>query len=501
MNHEINAENLGPIERLTVKFNDYGVTVLSAPNGSGKSIFADACAKLASGKGRLPLRDGSRRGEVNGFGATITIGASTRHNGEFEVCHLEGRFDLAELVDPKLKSPEAADKRRIRALVGLTGVKADTALFKAHGAFGDFDHVVAPDSCNTDDLVEMAAKVKRDYEAAARMMENKAEKEFGTASGLYKAAESVDTSAQSDAAELQDAYDAARDEVTRLTEQAANYEHFAGRAQRAKQQLAEIEKCYSGLSVSAAKDSLSVATNAALAQSTVVAKLEEQLREERLKLERCDDRVERAEADVKAAVEHERMTEAARKAIDDMAGVEMPSDESQAAAAQAVRQAREALEQGVRIRDALKQKSLADQHKEAALDARRRAELYREAAGLTDEVLSSAIRCDEMRVASVDGEARLVVDHPKRGKNVPFHELSEGERWRIAINLGADQVGEGGLLVIPQDAWESLDVFTRPVIDQRGKERKVYILAPEATRHADDGKEIVCRGYEHSTAG
>ena len=96
------------------------VRILSAnQNANLKSIFLDAVSRLAEGKGKLPLRDGRKKGEVEGFGAHITIGRSTRHSGEFEILNLEGRFNLSELVDPKLKSPEACDRARIKALLRL----------------------------------------------------------------------------------------------------------------------------------------------------------------------------------------------------------------------------------------------------------------------------------------------------------------------------------------------------------------------------------------------
>ena len=160
MSKTISAENLGPIANLEFALNSPGVTVLVAPNGSGKTILLEAVQAAARGEGKLPLRDRTRKGKVEAFGAIITIGGTCRHTGGFEVSNLEGRFDLAGLVDPRIKTPSAADRSRIKALVSLTGVTASPTMFRNHEAFEDFDTVVTSASLETDDPVEMASKIK-----------------------------------------------------------------------------------------------------------------------------------------------------------------------------------------------------------------------------------------------------------------------------------------------------------------------------------------------------
>jgi glycogen operon protein len=59
------------------------VTVLVAPNGSGKSILLDAVQTAAIGTGKLPLRDRTKKGMFSAFGAVITIGGTCYSaNGE-----------------------------------------------------------------------------------------------------------------------------------------------------------------------------------------------------------------------------------------------------------------------------------------------------------------------------------------------------------------------------------------------------------------------------------
>lgn len=87
MSKEILAENLGPIEHAQFTLKEPGVTVLTAPNGSGKSILLEAVQAAAVGSGKLPLRDRTKKGRVEAFGAVITIGGTCRHTGQFSHAH------------------------------------------------------------------------------------------------------------------------------------------------------------------------------------------------------------------------------------------------------------------------------------------------------------------------------------------------------------------------------------------------------------------------------
>jgi hypothetical protein len=105
-------------------------------------------------------------------------------------------------------------------------------------------------------------------------------------------------------------------------------------------------------------------------------------------------------------------------------------------------------------------------------------------------VLSSCIKCPQLRVESDGKSARLVTD-TERGPSIPYHDLSDGEKWTIAIDIGADQVGEGGLLVISQIGWEGIDGANRQEIHHHAVSRGVYILTAEASSDPEAAHEIV----------
>lgn len=491
---EIHAENLGPITDLTFKLESHGVTVLKAPNGSGKSILLESVQAAARGKGKLPLRDRTKRGKVEAFGAKVTIGGTCRHTGEFEVANLEGRFDLASLVDPGLKTVAAADAQRIKALISLTDVKADPGLFKAHEAFKDFDEVVVLDSLETDDLCEMARRVKADYDDKARAKEKEGDTFDGKAAGLDPSSE-IDLTQEDNEEVLRLRYDDARDNKTRMDERVSSYLRTCDIRVNAEKELAELKQPENSVEeLEANRAHISAAYDS---EEQEIVKLQVQIEDLRKQLESSYAEQEKRKSavtlinsQINEAKTYESTKAALQRTIDSTKGVENPSEEDLADAKRKLEEAARAMEAGALVRKAKEDQSRAAQNRTAAKIARSTAQRYRDAGRSTDEVLSAAIQCASLRVESDGASARLVTD-TDRGKGIPYHDLSQGERWKIAIDLGADQVGEDGLLVIPQEAWESLDGHNRVLVHEHAKARKVYILTAEASEDPDAAKEIV----------
>lgn len=492
---QIEAENLGPIEHVKFSIDGPGVTVLVAPNGTGKSILLDAVASAARGKGKLPLRDRTKRGSVSAFGCNITIGASTRYTGQFEVQHIEGRFDLATLVDPQIKSPVAADKARIKALVMLTGVEADRALFERHQAFSDFTEVVPSDATTTDDLVDMASRVKQKYDAAALLAERAAVHQRGQAASLKT---DMDLSVEHDAVVLRQAYDAAHDRVVQLKHQQAAADEYARRIATAKSVLQNGSQHTIRDSIRDAKTSIenneqNIATTRA-EKDAVAAQIAE-LQRRQAELVAHEQSLASKNYGLKQQIAVcERQLEELAVAERAVAAVfsPPPSDEEMAQAVAAEAAAAAQMERGHRVREAIEKEQRAASYRTEAEKLEQKAARYRDAAKATDEVLSLSIDCKHLRVESDGDSARLVTD-TARGPGVAYHELSEGERWKIAIDIGADQVGKGGLLVISQVGWEGIDGRNRRLIHDHAVQREVYILTAEAASDPDARREIVAQ--------
>jgi len=482
--HSVSLENVGPIDHLSFALKGPGITVLKAPNGSGKSLALDAIQTAAAGKGKVPLRDHTKRGKVEAFGAKITVGGTCRHTGEFETQNLEGRFDIGALIDPKLKSAKSADAARIKALVSLTGVKADPNLFREHEAFENFDGVVSESAVETDDLVEMASRIKRDYDAAAREEAKQADREDGHAAAL-DAAPDLDLTAESDEEVLQERYDAARDRVKEIE---TSRESWLRQREAADKARASLDDQSAQPSIEEMKAKLDDARQRNRATIEKIAELEDELRELRHLSGNLESAITNFEEAIKNAESAKRTRDSLVALIADFDAMSCPTTEELDTARESLAAARDAMERGVLIREAKKAADKANMHRELASAARKREERYRDAGRSVDEVLSSAIQCDELRVES-DGEcARLVAD-TDRGKGTAYHELSDGERGRIAIDIAAKCVGEGGLVVVSQSVWEELDGHNRRIIHEHAVQRKVYILTAEASQ--DDSTEKV----------
>lgn len=483
---EVTAENPGPIEGIHFVCDSPGVWVVSAPNGAGKSYLMDTIQKAAAGEGKIGVRDGETKGFIEVGGARVTFGRQTRHGGEFQILNLEGRFNLKTLVDPGVVSAEAADKRRIATLVQIAGVVGDPALFKAHEAFADYDEVCDADVTRRD-LVEMAGKVKARYEKASREVAENASAAKTKSTTLMAAASDLPMDAETDQAKLQAAYDAARDALVKAESQVEQYDKQKEAMREAQEKLAAEEAAYDGPTVEAAGSELddSLARERQIAQE--IKLLEQQM-------EVVKERTNTANERFKAAQEHHKVVESATRVI--KAGtIVPPTDADVSAFRDAKNRSSDALELGVKVRDAQMNLDIGKELQKQAEDLERKSERLRESAKATEDVLSAAISSARFRVKVVDAVTRVVVDHP-RGADTFYHELSHGEKWHIAIDEGADRVGEGGLLPLDQEGWEGIDAFERPGIAEHAAQRGVIVLAPEATRDVSDGRGMLVRKYD-----
>jgi hypothetical protein len=191
------------------------------------------------------------RGEVDAFGAVLKVASKQSRGGELEVVSLEGRFHIGTLVDPGLVSDDAADAERIKALVQVAGGKgADSALFyDLLGGQSDFDHYVSTSATDTDDVVTMAARIKRDLEKHARQAEDHAKREVAAAEASRALAGDVDLTVPTDAATLQAELEFAAGEYQRLKTESASITQRLAAAETARRQVAAAEASQVGLTL------------------------------------------------------------------------------------------------------------------------------------------------------------------------------------------------------------------------------------------------------------
>lgn len=480
MRKEIVIENVGPIERLSIPLPESGVVVLRGRNGVGKSHALAAVDSLISGRGKPPCRDGAAKGAVEGFGAKLTIGRSTRRVGEAEVLTLEGRLDISQLVQPPIKDEEAADRTRIKALIQLSGRPADATLFESILPEGVSLGELVSIRERSEDPVQLAGQIKRALEAEARRWEKVAEEAKAEFSILQQELGEKPTEDvtwlrivhQPDVvrAEAEMAVAAA---MAKLRELETRQEMAARQAQQiaeAKKALAELE---GGELVTPEKIDLEMTE-----LDEKIRRLEQALaaaRERRAQLLRRREEAERLQ---KQIAELRRIVSAEIPII---------ADEEIRAAKDQLEVSRRRLDLTLQL---IRKASLAKKVEEAERRwgaAEDRAERLRDAAHATDDVLSSLVGQVTKRLRVEGG--RLVCD-TDRGVE-PFGELSPGERWRIALEIAVEQLGRGGIVTVPQEAWEALDPVNREEIAAIAKDVGVVILTAEADAHEGIALEVL----------
>jgi hypothetical protein len=490
-------QDIGPIAHLDFPVPEVGgIVVFKGANGSGKSTALEVIDAAVAGRGRPVARDGTLKGEFNGFGVKLTVGRSTRRSGEAEVHSLEGRFDVSTLVEPGIADAEKADAHRIKALVQLTGCKPDPSLFRPLVAdVGDFDSLVSPSTLTHGDLLQMAAAVKRDLDAGARKAEGEATNARSRAESCRKATEGVDLDGECRADVLQQELESAIAARAKLEADDAAADRTIRAGTEATLALDRARSDYTGPTPEEAQQQLDAAEGDIVTAEAAVRMAQAALAEARERLRGADAVRQRCKQAKESADQHARLAAQWQEQIVAGAKVERIPAGQLVEAAQAVNRARERLQQGAIIERAKAQLNEADDYRKIAERHRERAEKLRAAGQGVDGVLSDLVAKSgvPLRVEIVDHRMRLVLD-TKRGRTC-FGELSDGERWRVALDIAIQAVGRGGELTIPQYAWEGLDPTAREAIAEQL--RKAGVLA--YTAEAADG-ELRAEIFEHNGA-
>lgn len=468
----ITISNIGPIQSASIPVPEGGgVVVLRGSNGSGKTVALEAVAATISGKGKPPLKDLATKGSVQAGGVTLTVGRAVRRSGELEVATMEGRMSVADLVDPAIADPMRADAMRIKALVGLSG-----AAIEQEDLYGFPENLL--EGLPLADPVAAMQELKKRLDIGARQYEKMAAEADGAAKAIL--------SAMSDCGEPPDATpEQAQERVTAAiraadaldTKMSIAIDQEASSA-NARKTLAEMP----AIDVEAARVKMR-ALEVATAEKMATAK-------------RIKEEYEAALAAYKASVVEKDAAIAAAKAASDQqelrdkleatlkSAIEKPSQEEIDAANAELSAAKDQQAAIAAWMAVAKQKEKADAKVAECSEAEAEAVALRRQAKQTEEVLSDI-------VSAIDGCPLEVIDGrlfatTQRGPTA-YSELSMGEKWRIALDIAIAAVGERGLLVVPQEAWEGLDPKNRAAIASQVKTAGVVIITAEC---ADSALEV-----------
>lgn len=490
VNGDIVIRNDGPIEELKFKLEGRGgVKVLRGRNGSGKSKAIRAVQALAdrSIARELVVRDGSNRGEVVGLGVELTISRRNTARGELEVSSIVGD-DPSTIVDPGYESDDVADEHRLRALCRLGKVETDEAPFAALvGGDEQFVAIASPATIATkSDLPRFAEAFRRDVHKAAKAEESLADNQGSLAAGILDNIKDLDLAVECDPFKLGNAADAATRALVaaegRQREQRANDARVAEASAKLAAMPTVDAEALEG-EVGAAEDDVDDA-------GAEIAKLEVALAEARAKKALAGQRLQASRDALFAG----RKSNADRAAIAEIVArgatpdAERVRDEDLAGLRASLEGAQARVAQGGIVQRALEQKAKAERHADASRDARKRADNLRAAANGIDGVLADAIRKVLPDGLSVSG-GRLYVA-TDRGREL-FTELSAGERWRVALDVVINAVGDRGVVAVEQEAWEGLDPANRDAIARHAEARGVWILTAECDAGALRAEDYV----------
>jgi hypothetical protein len=483
----IELTDLGPVERLTLPLPEPGgVVILRGRNDVGKSKALEATARLLGGADHVEARDRCAFGQIEGLGVRLRVAKTPRKTGELEAVSIDGQLSIADLVDPRIADPDRADVQRIRALVALSGAKADLDQFAAllPGGKDEALAIFAEETTKATDLLEMAARVKRDLEREARTQAAAASNAEAEAAALRNKPEELDLTAEADADTLRDRLMNAVGRRAQITHQATVAAEAATRAQEASQRLDQEAATYQGPTAEEAETFLETSHDEEGIASQLLLEAEAAVHNAGRRFANAQTDRKAAEAGLAAAKDHERVVATCRATIASLSNVPAPKPGDATAADAAVQAAQAAADRGALIREQRRKEREAAALDERAAKAREAASSYRDSAKATDDLLSQAV--DSPRFSIKAG--RLMTQHDGRGE-VPYHDRSTGTRWKLAIAEAAEKArklhpGERVLIPVPQEAWESLDPQNRRDVADHCKALGVVLFTAEAT----DGK-------------
>lgn len=490
-NETIEIENVGPIKRLTIPIPpDGGVVVLHGRNGVGKTTGIQASTTLMRGDRRqLSVRDGQHAGRIIGAGVTITVARSTRRTGELAVETLDGKFDVTHLIDPGQQDPAKADAARIKAMISLGGFKATPQLFEELlDGKEEFEAVVPDDVLDTDDLIEMARRVKAAIEKAARVKESAAGIAQSAADANLNATEGIDITAEHDEEKLSTAVEAALGAKSVIQRDIEHAQDRASSVKDAQEALDQAVEGYHGIGLNDAEHAVNEAAcddgGAELALDKVTAaisKLQNELRLREQEASAAQDKLKAARQIRDAAKAHQEAIAGWMKTIKETAPVadEAALEVTYREAAGVLNHARQAMEAGVVIRNAIKQRQEAGERLSESANCLAAGTRLRQAADGTYQVLSRLVAGGTI---DIKGNGRLVTQ-TDRGETF-FNDLSDGERTRLGLEYAIGAVGEGGLFCLSQEYWQGLDHANRLQVREQLRGTKVVMLAAQA----DDGE-------------
>lgn len=470
----IEIKNVGPISAIDIDLPESepgGVRILRGTSGTGKTTVLKVLQALLGDKDAvygITPHDGADRGEVKGLGRTVKIGGRITATGSAEVANLS-RLDIATLVEPKVAKPDARLRERVACLVSLGGRKVSIQELLGDQYDKLVEHIDVDELSSESDPVVLAEKLKRSLDRSALEIERESDRESGRAQAKRQEAGDADTlneslSYQDCVAAHSAALSALNDANSRKT-QAAENEQF-------NKQVLEQVATFADYDIAGMEATLVAANN-----------LVENLR---LRYEKAQENAREAKRVLDEAKRAVSKVDELKKSI--KPAVVPPTDEEIQSLSEAAERALKRLNEASSIDSRKRAWDESQECQDHAAELAEQAAELRSAATSVIERVQSALPAGQIEIR--DGE--LMVKQSKRGKYVPFEDLSTGEKWKVAMNYAIGAVGTGGVLVMAQESWQALGPELKVDVATLCRDKKVWLITGEV----DEG-ELRVEGFEN----
>lgn len=482
MSETIKIRDVNAIRALDIELQP-GITVLQGRNGSGKSSALNGISQLLGSEARnVNARDNTTGGSIS-LGSTVlrvTRSKSRSSGGALVVDQIEDRFQIVNLVNPPEKGAEAADSTRMKALISLSGREATPADF-LELCDNDQSFYDALGIAESKETLTQAARVKGAFEKAARGYESEAEKLGNRAAAGSLQLEGVDLTVETNENKLAQAFADASATVATMKSHNEQCELSARAAETAQRELASLsDDIDKPVELDAEARRLTAQNVAVREEMAIIQKQIDDLKStmESALIGIAENDKQIAELARRKAVANRALFRRDQLAQAAAESVPTPhSQESIEAAQAAADAARRDIELAGIVRRLLTVQQTADDDARAAKAKAEQGEDMRRRAQAVDAVLTKFIpQPCPLRYEM----GRLVIETP-RSKSTLFADLSQGERWRIAIQIAASQLGENGLLPLVQEAYEALDPDNRAIVHAEAVAQGLAIITAEAT--------------------
>jgi len=468
MNETIEIDKVGAINHLSIPLPEGGgLVVLKGRNGAGKSTAIKSVESLYDPIARKSLETSDRSidpGTIHGKGVRVKLGKSKSTIGELVCDSIDGGLDPSVFVDPGIKDEVKADAKRLHVLVRLSGLKILKSDWMSLTG-GKYEDLVQADP------IETADRIRRAIHTEAKMLEEQIEKRSREADALIRPAMDQDLSLAEKADTFADLLDQLRKDLFSAAIENKNAIEQNAKVTEAKLKLDGIAR---PVPVSEVESELESHNRGILILESEMEDLGRELKRKEIDLQEMKFRKEQFETQL----ENSRRLQ---KLIDDLessAALEIQPtievSDIEARIAKGTRLHEQAL-LAKKVRDDLIK---GDAIKAELEKEKTEAKKLREVARGTDSIFGRQLSSMGFTDVIVD-DGRLKVKSD-RGLEL-VSELSDGERWRLAIKVAANGLGEGAILPVEQAAYEGLDPENRLLIRDLARKKKIVIVTALAS--------------------